>query len=95
MPTILGLIAAGVGLSFVPESVQQYPWRDVRYVPLKPPALMATLSVAYRKGALSAALHNFIDIVELERTKPGRENKRAPRSLARCGARARHAKAAD
>jgi LysR family transcriptional regulator, benzoate and cis,cis-muconate-responsive activator of ben and cat genes len=69
MQTILGLVSAGVGLALVPESVQRYPWRQVRFVPLKPPAPTATLTVAWRKGALSAALCNFIDIVELVRAR--------------------------
>lgn len=70
MHTILGLISAGVGLSLVPESVQHFPWRQVRFLPLKPPAPTATLTVAWRKGALPAALCNFIDVVELVRSRP-------------------------
>jgi DNA-binding transcriptional LysR family regulator len=77
--TSLGLISAGVGLSLVPESVQQYPWRNVRFVPLKPPAPVATLTVAWRKGTLSAALGNFIDVVELVRARPRGEEKPAAR----------------
>ena len=70
MQTILGLIAAGVGVSLVPESVQQYPWRQVKLVPLRAPAPTATLTVAWRREAtLPAVLCNFLDVVELVRNR--------------------------
>ncbi len=75
MVTILGLIAADVGVSLVPESMLQFPWRRVQFVPLKPPVPVATLTVAWRKGALSASVCNFLDVVELMRAKSAADRK--------------------
>lgn len=64
LQTALGLTAAGVGITFVPVSVGEHRRVGVRFIQIEPPILTSPMSVVWLKGATSAALGNFLAIVE-------------------------------
>lgn len=64
--TAIGLVSAGIGLTWVPRSVGQQSRRGVSFVPFQPPAPIAALFVAWRKNSLSLLLENFLCAVESE-----------------------------
>ncbi|WP_170275798.1 LysR substrate-binding domain-containing protein [Paraburkholderia megapolitana] len=64
LQTALGLTAAGVGITFVPASVGQHRRSGVRFLALDPPILTSPMTVVWLKDATSAALGNFLNIVE-------------------------------
>lgn len=64
MMTNLNLVAAGVGLSVVPASMQGAQAHAVRYLPLSPSArLDAPLTLAYREQDCAGALATFVSLV--------------------------------
>ena len=63
MQTALGLVAANLGVSIVPGSVQRIAWPGVVLVPLAAPVPQTELSVAYRVDEASPILQHFLDIV--------------------------------
>lgn len=64
MMTNLNLVAAGVGLSVVPASMQGAQVHAVRYLPLSPSArLDAPLTLAYREQDGAGALATFVSLV--------------------------------
>lgn len=67
MHTIVSLIAAGIGVSLVPESVCNLRRAGVTYVPLREPAPAAEMAVAYRKGDTSPVLRAFLAVVAAAR----------------------------
>jgi DNA-binding transcriptional LysR family regulator len=61
--TLLSLVAAGIGVAFVPESAMSLSlngatFRDVTDAPL------VDLAIAWRKGDVSPTIHNFIPLIE-------------------------------
>ena len=60
MQTVIGLVAAGVGLSLVPESVQALTRGGVTYRPLND-APAVELALAWRTSDESPVLAAFID----------------------------------
>ncbi|MFM8534167.1 MAG: LysR substrate-binding domain-containing protein [Acidimicrobiia bacterium] len=64
--TAIGLVSAGIGLTWVPRSVGQQSRRGVCFVPFQPPAPIAALFVAWHKNTLSVLLENFLGAVESE-----------------------------
>lgn len=61
----LNLVAAGLGVSIVPESLDRLKMDGVVYRPLaKDPPLVAPLILACRSGENSAAVQRFIDLVQ-------------------------------
>ena len=62
--TLIGLVAAGVGISLVPASLQNLQIRQVRYIPLREKTPMTTLQLVYNKENSSAVLRNFVGLVE-------------------------------
>lgn len=62
--TLIGLVAAGVGISLVPASLQNLQIRQVRYIPLREKTPMTTLQLVYNKENTSAVLRNFVRMVE-------------------------------
>ncbi len=60
---ILAAIAAGVGVSLVPECLQGLRQDGVVYRPVTGPRLPITWSIAYRPGALEGARAAFLDVV--------------------------------
>jgi DNA-binding transcriptional LysR family regulator len=66
--TVLGLVAAGLGISLLPASVENLRAPGLSYRPLKEPAPRMEMAVAYRKGDPSQVLGNFLTLVrELSR----------------------------
>ena len=65
MMTNLNLVAAGVGLSVVPASMQGAHAQAVTYRPLvRDAALDAPLTLLYRQDRLDGALRSFVELVE-------------------------------
>jgi len=62
-PTIVNLIAAGMGVSIVPASLRNLHRQGVVYRSIEPPAPTIDLAVMWRKGDRSPALHSFLQIV--------------------------------
>jgi len=61
--TVLGLVAAGIGISLLPASVENLRAPGLSYRPLKKPSPQMEMSVAYRKGDPSRVLANFLALV--------------------------------
>jgi DNA-binding transcriptional LysR family regulator len=59
MQTIVGLVAAGIGVSIVPESVARLRRGDVAFRPLSPPTRVVTLDLTWRTGDPNPMVHNF------------------------------------
>ncbi|GAA3470647.1 LysR family transcriptional regulator [Nonomuraea roseola] len=59
MQTIVGLVAAGIGVSIVPESVTRLRRRDVAFRPLSPPVRAVTLDLTWRTGDPNPMVGNF------------------------------------
>lgn len=62
--TLIGLVAAGIGISLVPASLQNLQIAQIRYVPLREKTPMTTLQLVYNKENASAVLGNFVRMVE-------------------------------
>jgi DNA-binding transcriptional LysR family regulator len=60
-----GLVAAGLGVSFVPAALQSAPPKDVVLRPLSPalPHVDCELALAYRRDLLCDLVRQFIDVV--------------------------------
>jgi DNA-binding transcriptional LysR family regulator len=58
--SVISLVAAELGVSLVPASMQQLQMDGVAYLPIKGEAPMARLSLAYRRGDTSTILRNFL-----------------------------------
>ncbi|WP_431899957.1 LysR family transcriptional regulator [Nonomuraea sp. bgisy101] len=59
MQTIVGLVAAGIGVSVVPESVARLRRGDVAFRPLAPPTRVVTLDLTWRTGDPNPLVRNF------------------------------------
>ncbi|WP_043633843.1 LysR family transcriptional regulator [Nonomuraea candida] len=59
MHTIVGLVAAGIGVSLVPESLARQRRADVAFRPLSPAARVVTLDVAWRTGDPNPLIRTF------------------------------------
>lgn len=64
MQTIVGLVAAGLGVALVPGSVRRYRQRGVVFRPLRGPVPTVDLAVAWRRGDPSAVLQAFLGVLE-------------------------------
>jgi DNA-binding transcriptional LysR family regulator len=63
MQTLIGLVAAGVGVSLVPESVRALARAGVVYRPLDGEAPTVALSACWRTGDDSPVLAAFLDLM--------------------------------
>jgi DNA-binding transcriptional LysR family regulator len=64
LASALNLVAAGLGIFFVPSSVQRIAMHGVTYKPLKGPnSPKSTLSLVSRRSDPSAAVGNFVGVV--------------------------------
>jgi len=61
--TVLGFVAAGLGVTLVPNSIGTNPREGVVYRPLRDPALTVELGLAYRRDDSSATLSAFLEVV--------------------------------
>lgn len=60
MSTVVGLVASGVGIAIVPESMCRLSILNVVYVPLSGTDAQSEFLLAWRKGDPSPTLHNFL-----------------------------------
>jgi DNA-binding transcriptional LysR family regulator len=72
LASALNLVAAGLGVFFVPASIQRINMHGVTYKSLRGPnAPKSTLSIVSRRNESSAVVRNFIEIVrKVARAKP-------------------------
>ncbi|HTI67521.1 MAG TPA: LysR family transcriptional regulator [Caulobacteraceae bacterium] len=64
LSSTIALVAAGLGVSIVPEGMAQVRPQAVAYVPITGLALRARLALARRSGEISPAVQNFIAVVK-------------------------------
>jgi DNA-binding transcriptional LysR family regulator len=62
--TLIGLVAAKIGVSLVPASLQNLQITQVKYIPLREKTPMTTIQLVYNKENSSAVLRNFVRMVE-------------------------------
>jgi DNA-binding transcriptional LysR family regulator len=62
MQTIVSLVAAGIGIALVPQSMENAARRGVAYVALDAPAPEVELAAVWRCDDSSPALHNFLEV---------------------------------
>lgn len=62
-PTIVNLVAGGMGISILPASLQSLQREGVVYRPIAPPAPTTDLAVMWRPEDDSPCLRSFLDIV--------------------------------
>jgi DNA-binding transcriptional LysR family regulator len=63
-PTLLALVAAGLGVTILPDSLQRIQVEGVVYRPLDTPQAASTLLLAYRRDERAGAARAFIRLVE-------------------------------
>jgi DNA-binding transcriptional LysR family regulator len=63
LQTILNLVAAGMGITLVPESVMQMSGRGVVFKRLPEPAPTMEIAVAWRRDDSSQVLQSFLEVV--------------------------------
>lgn len=63
LESIVSLVAAGFGVSIVPQSIEQIRADRVAYVPIRGEAPRAPIGLAFRKDERSATVRNFVALV--------------------------------
>ena len=69
------MVAAGLGVSIVPQSTNQIRAEGVRYLPIEGEGPRAPISLAYRRNDHSPAVRNFVDLAR--RTERATHRERA------------------
>ncbi len=91
MQTIVNLVSAGLGIAWVPQSVQQFQRPGVVYRSIRPTRGHALptceTSLVWRAEAVSPALAHFIEFAKTQSTRPGQPGK--PREKTGTGVSAR------
>ena len=62
MSTVVGLVAAGLGIAIVPESMQRLQMQDVVYIGLRGTTAKTEFFLAWRKDNQSQTLKGFLDM---------------------------------
>jgi len=62
--TVVGFVAAGFGVSLLPETVQRLTHSGVAYVPLTPPKVLIEIAAAHRSGDASPLLAAFLAVLK-------------------------------
>lgn len=62
---MFGMVAAGLGVTVVPESSKVVPWPGVALRPLTKSDLQVELAIAYRRSDQAPALVSFLETVDL------------------------------
>ena len=78
MQTVIGLVAAGVGISLVPESVRALVRHGVTYRPLGDTAPAVRLAMAWRATDDSPVLHSFLEKARAAAPAEGERGRRGP-----------------
>ncbi len=81
MQTLIGLVAAGVGISLVPESVRALARHGVTYRPLAGEAPAVRLTMAWRAGDSSPVLAAFLEGARAAAPAEGERGRRGPARL--------------
>jgi DNA-binding transcriptional LysR family regulator len=63
LQTIINLVAAGMGITLVPESVQNLAGRGVVFKKVPEPSPMMEIAVAWRRDVHSEVLSAFLNVV--------------------------------
>lgn len=63
MQTAIGLVAAGIGITLVPASVQRLHRDDIGYTPLLDSSATSPIVVSYRAGDVSPVLQQCLDLL--------------------------------
>lgn len=71
MPTVLGLVAAGLGISLVTVSMAQIRIPHVRYIPLIAEGAHSDIFLAYARHNLSPKVRNFLGLAGHEPAEAG------------------------
>lgn len=61
---MFGMVAAGLGVTLVPESADLVPWPGVAFRPLTKSEVQLALAVVYRRDNQSTALTSFLETVD-------------------------------
>lgn len=78
MQTVIGLVAAGVGVSLVPESVRALVRHGVTYRPLDGDAPVVKLAMAWRTTDESPVLASFLEQARAAAPAEGERGRRGP-----------------
>jgi LysR family transcriptional regulator, benzoate and cis,cis-muconate-responsive activator of ben and cat genes len=62
--TLIGLVAAGIGMSLVPASLQHLQIKQIRYIPVREPTPLTTLQLVRHRENTSPVLLNFVRMVQ-------------------------------
>ncbi len=62
MLTVIGLVAAGMGLSLVPASMRIVRWKGIVYRPVSDPMPLADLTMVWRHDATSSVVKAFVEV---------------------------------
>jgi len=68
--TLVGLVAAGAGVSIAPESFQRIQWGEVRYVPLEESAEGVDVSCSWLASNSSPLVAQFLGMISDADTQP-------------------------
>jgi DNA-binding transcriptional LysR family regulator len=75
IPSIVYMVAAGFGVSIVPQSINQIRAEGVRYLPIEREGPRTPISLARRRSDHSPAVRNFVELAR--RTERAAHRKRA------------------
>lgn len=64
MVSTVSLVAAGIGVTFVPESMKQLHASGVRYIPLRAPELVASIHLVRRERPVPSVIVNFTKTIK-------------------------------
>lgn len=78
--TIIGLVAAGLGISLVPETLSRWGRHHVAYRPLVEPRASVAMCLGWRRGDHAAVVESFLEVARTARAQgrlPGRPRRPA------------------
>jgi DNA-binding transcriptional LysR family regulator len=71
--SVPSLIAAGFGVSLVPQSIARFTTEEIAFRPIRPSPPTADVYLVYRKDETSTVVHNFVKLARrILGTEPGR-----------------------
>jgi DNA-binding transcriptional LysR family regulator len=73
VPSAIPMVAAGLGVTLVPESLSRLRLDGVVFVPVEGPALLSEICLAYRRTQRSAAVRNFVTAARRQVAKRSHE----------------------
>ena len=64
-PTIVNLVATGIGISILPSSISGFSRAEVVYKPIRKPSPSSDLAVVWKKNIKTPALLSFLEIAQI------------------------------